>query len=78
MLIFTGINAQLSGNRFEEAEQSSFERNVEQENNEIPDIAKGPGNPGEDQLPIDDYIPVLVIIALGAIVYTTYRKKTLS
>ena len=36
-----------------------------------------PGNPG-DVVPIDDYIPLLLIVAMGLIVYNTYRKKTLS
>lgn len=36
-----------------------------------------PGNPG-DVVPIDDYIPLLLIAAMGLIVYNTYRKKTLS
>ena len=43
-----------------------------------PEIAYGPGNPGEDPVPIDDYIPLLLIAAMGLIVYNTYRKKTLS
>ena len=34
-------------------------------------------NPG-DPVPIDDYIPLLVIIAAGMIVYHTYRKKQVS
>lgn len=36
-----------------------------------------PGNPGS-VVPIDDYIPLLLIAAMGLIVYNTYRKKTLS
>ena len=34
-------------------------------------------NPG-DPVPIDDYIPLLVMVAMGMIVYNTLRKKTLS
>lgn len=37
----------------------------------------GPPNPA-DPIPIDDYIPLLVIVAMGMIVYNTWRKKTLS
>ena len=36
-----------------------------------------PANPS-DPIPIDDYIPLLVIVAMGMIVYNTWRKKTLS
>lgn len=31
-----------------------------------------------DPVPIDDYIPLLVIAAMSMIVYTTYRKKQVS
>ena len=34
--------------------------------------------PPTDPVPIDDYIPLLLIAAMGLIVYNTYRKKTLS
>ena len=34
--------------------------------------------PPTDPVPIDDYIPLLVIVAMGMIVYNTMRKKTLS
>ena len=48
----------------------------------IPDIEDdemdcGTPNPG-DPVPVDDYIPLLVLVALGMIVYNTLRKKTLS
>ena len=36
-----------------------------------------PGNPG-DVVPIDDYIPVLAITAIGIIVYVSYRRKSLA
>lgn len=53
----------------------------QQANAEIPkdEIAAsdGPGDPGST-VPIDDYIPLLLIVAMGLIVYNTYRKKTLS
>ncbi|QOW10574.1 hypothetical protein Q73A0000_09410 [Kaistella flava (ex Peng et al. 2021)] len=46
--------------------------------------ARGPGAPPggskEDDaalLPIDDYIPLLVITALGIIIYTTQKKRNL-
>ena len=48
----------------------------------IPDIEDddmdcGAPNPS-DPIPIDDYIPLLIIVAMGMIVYNTLRKKTLS
>lgn len=43
-----------------------------------PEISYGIGNPGEDPVPIDDYIPLLVIIAAGLIIYKTYHRKSLS
>lgn len=53
----------------------------QQANAEIPkdEIAAsdGPGDPGST-VPIDDYIPLLLVAAMGLIVYNTYRKKTLS
>lgn len=45
--------------------------------NAAPAADGDPGNPG-DVVPIDDYIPLLLIAAMGLIVYNTYRKKTLS
>ena len=43
---------------------------------------ENPGNPTGDgdpePVPIDDYIPVLVIVAAGIIMYTTYHRKSLS
>lgn len=65
-------------NRFLESENSdavgkdeTIGDNVEQ----TPDVmAKGPGNPNQPA-PIDDYIPLLLLAAVGLIAYTTYRKK---
>ena len=39
-----------------------------------PVTAKCCGNPG-DPVPIDDYLPLLVITAIGFIVYHQYRKR---
>ena len=53
----------------------------QQANAEIPkdEIAAsdGPGDPGST-VPIDDYIPVLAITAIGIIVYVSYRRKSLA
>ena len=39
--------------------------------------AAGPPG-GGDGLPIDDYVPLLVITALAIISYSTYKRKTVS
>lgn len=39
-----------------------------------PETANNEGNPGGQQ-PIDDYIPVLVLAAVGIIAYVSYSKQ---
>ena len=43
---------------------------------------RGPGNEkgeeGDDELPIDDYIPVLLVAAGGMIVYFSHKKSKLN
>ena len=41
------------------------------------DMDCAPPNPS-DPIPIDDYIPLLLIIAVGLITYKTYGRKSLS
>ena len=73
--LFTGINAQETKNRFEESEKGGFERNIDHTNNQSSDNPQaGPGNPG-NTVPIDDYIPFLLITALGLIVYQVRKQK---
>ena len=38
---------------------------------------ENPPNPG-DPIPIDDYIPLLLMVAAGLIIYKTYHRKSLS
>lgn len=75
LFLFVAVGAQGKKNPFEEAENAEKVTNP----TAVEAIAqKGPGNPsGDDDLPIDDYIPLLVITAMGIIVYHTYRKKAL-
>ncbi|OWK73519.1 hypothetical protein CBW16_08375 [Flavobacteriaceae bacterium JJC] len=62
--------------------QTEYENAATKEDNSkddvqsVPDITgkDGPGNPGPTN-PIDDYIPLLIITALGMIVYHTYKKR---
>ena len=42
--------------------------------NAAPALANDPGNPG-DPVPIDDYIPLLLITAVGIIVHAGWRKR---
>lgn len=73
--LFTGMNAQETKNRFQESEQGGvLERNIDNTNNQSSDNPQaGPGNPGE--LPIDNYIPFLLLTALGLIVYQIRKQK---
>lgn len=41
------------------------------------DLDTGGGNPG-DPAPIDDYLPLLVVVAVGLIVYHVRKQKQLS
>lgn len=78
-LLFMGclVSAQHDANPF--AEDETMVENKEA--GEIPNASKGPGNPdnGEDDLPlpIDEYVPFLVMTALGIIIYTARKKKNL-
>ena len=82
IFISLGIKAQTQNNIFDD----SAEMSERKDNSDVyadtpekePEIAKGPGNPGEDPAPIDDYIPVLLLVAMGIIAYQGYKKKTLS
>ena len=72
------ITAQQEDNPFYE-EENKAEKVELNKGPEDRDIAAKPGNPdGVDDLPIDDYIPLLIITALGAIVYQAYPKKSTS
>ena len=71
--------AQQGDNRFSQSEKSN---NGYEETHEATESALGgPNNPpGDDDpepVPIDDYLPFLVITALGIIILATYKKKKL-
>ncbi len=81
LLTIYSVNSQQQDNRFLESEENSeISPSKDDGNNaKIDQSASRPGNPdGEDDLPIDDYIPVLVMTALGLILYTSLKKKKVS
>ncbi len=64
-------------NRFSQEESNTSSRDEikpYEPSNNTPQDTGGPGNPGDPQ-PIDDYIPLLMITALGTIAYITRKKK---
>ena len=73
LAIFIGslVSAQVGGaNRFNEAENTPKEEPVI-----AADEPDGPGDPPVDSVPIDDYLPVLMVFAVGMIGYAGYRKR---
>lgn len=71
--------AQKGQNPFGQTEYENVAVKEETGKDEVPtapDVTAkdGPGNTG-DPAPIDDYIPLLLIAAVGLIAYTSYRKK---
>ena len=82
IFISFGVTAQTQTNVFDDTAEMADREEYTDAYSDVPEkepeIAYGPGNPGEDPVPIDDYIPLLVIVAMGIIVYNTWRKKTLS
>lgn len=79
LLIFAAGSAQKTENIFENSESGSvYEENSKMSDLEVDTYARSgtPGGlPGDDDLPIDDYIPLLVLTAIGIIVYTRFSKK---
>lgn len=78
--LFTAGFAQQSANRFnEEASQNIDENNkTNQAAEDYTDQPHaGPGNPGPNPVPVDDYLPFLVITAVGLIIYVARNKKEL-
>ena len=82
IFISLGVEAQTQNNIFDDSAEMSERKDNSDVYSEVPEkepeIAKGPGNPGEDPAPIDDYIPVLLLVAMGIIAYQGYKKKTVS
>ncbi|MDQ0476854.1 hypothetical protein [Chryseobacterium sp. MDT2-18] len=67
------VQAQQESNPFLESEKTTESTGQGSTAEDPPTL---PGNPGgEDDLPIDDYLPALAITAVGIIVYTVRKKK---
>ncbi|WP_332030204.1 hypothetical protein [Kaistella sp.] len=81
IFISFGVTAQTQANIFDDtaepAEQGTRTDTYSDVPEKEPEVAYSPGNPGEP-VPIDDYLPLLVIIAAGLITYKTYGRKSLS
>ena len=63
-----------STNRFSE-EENNFEKEKKAESSLELQALESPGNPSE--LPVDDYIPLLILTAVGGIIYFQSRRKIL-
>ena len=75
LLFFSFGPAQLP-NRFDESAQNDDKEHTETAARE-PEVAyDNPGNVG-DPTPIDGYIPLLALTAIGLIIYITQKKKNL-
>ena len=79
IFISFGVTAQTQTNVFDDTAEMAERKDYTDDYADIPEkepeIAKGPGNPGEDPVPIDDYLPVLLITAVGIIVHAGWRKR---
>lgn len=79
IFISLDVKAQTQNNIFDD----SAEMSERKDNSDVyadmpekePEIARGPGNPGEETVPIDDYLPVLLITAVGIIVHAGWRNR---
>lgn len=66
-VIFSGlVFAQHSDNPYVYDEQS-----------QAAEVEKSPGDPGDPSAPIDDYIPLLMVAAVGMVIVFAKRKKTI-
>ncbi|WP_313503743.1 hypothetical protein [Kaistella carnis] len=74
----TWINSQQEDNPFFRSENNAEVANSKDDIKES-QATGGPGNPdGDNDLPIDDYIPILLVTASGMIVYFSRKKSKLN
>ncbi len=78
LLTIFAFNYAQSDNRFSDSEEQTTELEKTNSGASVDPQERdgGPGGPGEI-VPIDDYLPFLVITALGIIILATYKKKKL-
>lgn len=77
-LIGSALSAQAQPNRFSEEEQQSVNSSSAADDAPTGGPGTGSGDCLEcDDLPIDDYIPLLVLTALGIIIYKTRKNRNL-
>ena len=71
--------AQQGDNRFSQSEKSnnSYEETHEAKESALGDPGNPPGDDDPEPVPIDDYLPFLMITAVGIIVFITHKKKNL-
>lgn len=80
ILLGMSVSAQMQDNRFDQTESSSDTDGGrfynEPASEKIPTTNSNPGNPSDPRsVPIDDYLPLLVIAAVGIIIYNTHTRK---
>lgn len=79
-LFFIGslVQSQQQDNPFFDAEKNTELSNANDGVKTGTDVAGKPGDPPTDpKAPIDDYIPLLIITALGIIIYKTRKNRNL-
>ena len=57
-------------------ESNRFDENNGNVDSQEAAAKSGPGDPGDDDMPIDQYVLPLLLLGAGMIVYVHYRKKT--
>lgn len=71
------LSAQESvSNRFQEAENTENTAAEAPENPHEAVLKEGDGPRNPPAEPIDDYIPILLVVSIGIIVYHSYKNKT--
>lgn len=74
-LSYSQTNVENNDNVFQQAESSEASAS----NTPVMQEEAGANPPpGDDELPIDNYIPVLLIISVGLIMHQHYKKKLTS
>lgn len=79
---WTQAQAQQESNPFSNSERTNEGAIDQKEEARVYAIGDGPTNPdgGKDDepVPVDDYIPLLVLTAVGIIIYKTHKKTNIS